>query len=204
MAGLDNLLAKAIDVTIRTNLSERVLQKIETRLFEKYGITISEALEEFQKFDSILREFFGAGADGLEKKILKNIFTLEQTRDRDYEWIAIEDKILTKIILEAFGDEEKKKILMASIDEPRVISEIFSVCTVTQTSGYRKINSLIDNGLLVPCGYISSSYGRKINKYISIFQNVKIEIVREKIVVKVKVSREYLNKSSVVPLIQSL
>jgi hypothetical protein len=59
------------DKIIRDNLGEITLKKIETRLLERYNLTVNQGLLEFAKFDSVLREFFGSGAEGLEKKILK-------------------------------------------------------------------------------------------------------------------------------------
>jgi hypothetical protein len=61
----------SVDKIIRNNLGEITLKKIETRLLERYNITISQGLLEFKKFDTVLREFFGSGAEGLEKKILE-------------------------------------------------------------------------------------------------------------------------------------
>ncbi|MBI5145963.1 MAG: hypothetical protein HZA84_01950, partial [Thaumarchaeota archaeon] len=52
MAGLDRLLSKSLDEIIRENLGARTVQKIENRLVEKYGITLTESIEQFQKLDS--------------------------------------------------------------------------------------------------------------------------------------------------------
>ena len=204
MLGLDCLLAKSLGSAIGDNLGEKTLQKIDNRLFEKYGITISQALLDFQKVDSVLREFFGDGADGLERKIFENVCTLEKSKDNDSEWMTVEDQFLTGVILEAFGDEDKKSILTSLLDESRTISEVLSICNIPQTSGYRKINSLIDNGLLIPHGFITTNDGKRVNKYMPVFQNIKINIIKNKVSVKVQLSKESLNNSSVIPLIQSL
>ena len=148
MSGLDTLIAKSLDSTIKENLGKKTLQKIEDRLFEKYGINLTQSIKDFTKLDVVLREFFGEGAEGLEKQFLENIVTLEETKAQDPNWIAIEDPSLAKLILESFGDEDKKNILNAVLDESRIISEILEIAHITQTLGYRKVNSLIDNGLL--------------------------------------------------------
>ncbi|HLA22860.1 MAG TPA: transcriptional regulator [Nitrosopumilaceae archaeon] len=204
MVGVDSLLAKSVGLVISENLSEKTLQKVDSRLFEKYGITITQSLQDFQKLDSVLREFFGAGADGLEKKIFENVCTLEKPTGKEQEWMTVEDQHLSKIILEAFGDEDKKKILTALVDEPRIISEVLDMCNIPQTSGYRKINSLIDDGMLTPRGFITARDGKKVNKYVSVFENVKIDIVKNKISVKVQLSEESLKASTMIPLIKSL
>jgi hypothetical protein len=204
MTGVDNLLAKSIDNTIRSNLSEKTLQKIETRLFEKYGISITQSLGEFQKLDGVLREFFGVGADGLERNILKNVCSMEKSKSAEAGWMVMEDQNLVKKILESFGDEDKKNIMSALTEEPRIISEVLEVCKIPQTSGYRKINALIDDGIIIPHGYITTKDGKKVNKYTSLFENVKIDIVKNKITVKVKIANEFLKTSSLVPIIQAL
>jgi len=58
-----------VDKIIRDSLGEATLKKIERRLAERYNITVNQGLFEFEKFDTVLREFFGDGATGLEKRI---------------------------------------------------------------------------------------------------------------------------------------
>lgn len=203
MTGVDKLLVKSLDIVIRENLSQSTLQKIETRLIEKYGITITQALCEFNKLDSVLKEFFGAGAEGLEKRILEHVCTVQKSNEKEHKWLTIENSLLTKIILETFGDDDKKKILTSVIEKPKIISEILEDCNIAQTSGYRKINSLIDEGLLTAMGHITTNDGKRVNKYMSVFENVKIDIIKNKITVKVKISKESLNNSTVIPLIQT-
>ena len=147
MGGLDSLLAKSLVKTIRDNLGEKTSQKIEERLFEKYGISITQSMEQFQKIDAVLREFFGAGADGLEKKFLSNICKTK-TKSKTSNWFTIEDNAVNQTILESYGEDDKIRILNCVSDEPKIISEILSDCKIPQTSGYRKINSLINDGLL--------------------------------------------------------
>ncbi len=203
MAGLDSLLAKSVGVAIEDNLGESTLHKIDNRLFEKYGITINQAILDFQKLDSVLREFFGAGADGLEKKIFENVCTLEKSETNKQEWMTVEDQFLSRVILEAFGDEDKKRILIALLEEPRVVSEVLSICNVPQTSGYRKINWLIDNGLLTTHGFITTNDGKRVNKYTPVFENIKINIVKDKVTVRVQLNKESMSKSLLIPLIQN-
>jgi predicted transcriptional regulator len=201
MAGLDRLLAKSLDSTIRENLGDRTVQKIEERLFEKYGISLTQAIEQFQKLDAVLREFFGAGADGLEQRFLKDVCEIKVSNDE--VWAYIENQNLTKIILESFGDDDKKKILGSINDEPMLISQIIETCNIPQTSGYRKINSLIDAGLLIPSGYTITSDGKRVTKYKSVFDNIKIDIIRNKITVALHLQKG-LGTSSVLTVCAQL
>ena len=202
MSGLDTLIAKSLDLTIKENLGKKTLQKVEDRLFEKYGINVTQAIEDFTKLDTVLREFFGDGAEGLEKQFLESVVTMEETRTQDPNWIAIEDSSLAKLILESFGDEDKKNILNTVLDEPRIISEILEIANIPQTSGYRKVNSLIDKGLLIVQGYVTTHDGKKVSKYKSIFENVTINIEKNKVVVKVLLAKESIEKSSIIQVVQ--
>lgn len=202
MVGVDTLLVKSLDSVIKSNLSEKTLQKIENRLFEKYGISITQSLTEFHKLDEVLREFFGDGAEGLERQIFESICKFEKSKDKAYEWLAIEDQRLAKIILEAFGDDDKKKILTLLIEESHVISDILEKCNIPQTSGYRKINALINDGLLTINGYVDTPDGKKITKYMTVFKNMKIDIIKNRIVVKVMIGNDILSQSHLIPIIQ--
>jgi len=202
MAGLDSLLARSVGAAIEDNLGEDALHKIDNRLFEKYGITINQAILDFQKLDGVLREFFGAGADGLEKKIFETVCTLEKSKTNDQEWMTVEDQFLTRVILEAFGDD-RKEILTALLEQPRIISDVLNICKIPQTSGYRKINWLIDNGLLTIHGFITTPDGKRVNKYIPVFENIKINIVKNKVTVKVQLNKESMNNSLLIPLLQN-
>jgi hypothetical protein len=198
MVGVDRLLVKSLDTTIRENLGDRTIKKIENRLSEKYGIALSESIEQFQKLDVVLREFFGPSTDGLEKKFLRNVCEIKLVDGEN--WIMIENPELTKVILESFGDDDKKKILGALNGESLIISQIIEKCSIPQTSGYRKINSLINEGLLIPSGYIAAPDGKKITKYRSIFDNIKIDILKNKIAITLHLPKEDFNSSSILTI----
>ncbi|MGI0009241.1 MAG: transcriptional regulator, partial [Nitrosopumilaceae archaeon] len=175
----------------------------DNRLFEKYGMTICQAVEDFQKLDEILREFFGEGAVGIERKIFESICTVSKVKNKDEEWMTVRDSNIAKTVLEAFGDEDKKKIMNVLMNEPHIVSEVLSMCNLPQTSGYRKINDMISDGLLTVGDYITTTDGRRVNKYISIFENIKIDIVKNDVAIKVKLKNESIKNSLLIPLIRN-
>jgi hypothetical protein len=59
--------------SIQKNLGVSTLQKIESRVMEIYHIPLDEAILDFDKFDFVLREFFGSGAKGLEYRIFLDL-----------------------------------------------------------------------------------------------------------------------------------
>jgi hypothetical protein len=199
MAGLDILLAKSLDSIIRENLGKKTLEKIEKRLFERYGINLTQSIEDFTKLDSVLREFFGEGADGLERQYFERMITIEQeSKTLNQNWIIIEEPSLAQLILGALGDEDKRSILNAALDEPRIIPDILDITKIQQTIGYGKVNSLIDNGLLVVQGHAISPDGKSATKYKSIFEDISLDFEKNLVVIKVLLAKESIEKSSII------
>lgn len=200
--GLDNLLVPSLRKSIEDNLGKDTLNKIEQRLMERHGLGLVQAIKNFHKFDSVLREFFGAGADGLEQKFLKNIVDIEKSKPSESNWIHIKDPELSKIFLESFADSDKKAILGAVMDDSLIIAKILESCKIPQTSGYRKINFLIDNGLLVTNDFELAHDGKKVKKYETIFDNVKVDIVKNDVAVKIQLKKSLLSDSSIIQTVQ--
>ena len=100
-------------------------------------------------------------------------------------WIVIQDQTYTVTILRAFGDDDKKKILMALANNPKTINEVLTKYNIPKTSGYRKINSLINDGLIDTCGFSHIEDHRKIPIYASIFSDLKIDFIKNKVTVKI-------------------
>ena len=195
MSGFDHIIAKSLSGVIEKNLGIKTVQKIERRLFEKYGISWNQSLEEFEKLDFVLKELFGdAGAKGLEQRFCESIFDSKSKRTSDI-WITISDPGINSDIIQAFGDAEKKKIIESTIETPKIIYEIIKECNLPQTSGYRKINALIDDGFLIPTEF-EVKENKKIFKYICIFKNLKIEINSNKIKVSVQLNNSQQERCS--------
>ena len=200
--GLDNLLVPSLRKSIEENLGKETLNKIEERLMERHGLGLVQAIKNFNKFDSVLREFFGAGADGLEQKFLQKVVDIEKSKQSDSNWIHMKDPELSKIFLESFADQDKKAILGSVMDGSLIIAKILETCKIPQTSGYRKINFLINSGLLVANGFELAQDGKKVKKYETIFDNVKVDIIKNDIAVKVQLKRSLLTGSSILQTVQ--
>ncbi|NND87259.1 MAG: transcriptional regulator [Nitrosopumilus sp.] len=200
--GLDNLLVPSLRNSIEENLGKDTLNKIEQRLMERHGLGLVQAIKNFSKFDSVLREFFGAGADGLEQKFLEEIVNVEKSKTSKSNWIQIKDPELSRVFLESFADQDKKAILGSVMDESLIIAKILESCEIPQTSGYRKINSLIQNGLLVSNGFELAQDGKKVKKYETIFDNVKVDIIKNNVEVKVQLKKCLVADSSILQTVQ--
>jgi len=201
MTGVTQLLAKSLEKTMLNNLGETTIRKIQDRLFERYGMSITQSMEEFEKLDSVLREFFGAGAEGLERKFLDSLCSIKSKKDQSQTRFTILEPSIGQSILKAYSDDEASKILNASIGESWTILEMLEKLQIPQTSGYRKVNSLIEDGLLIKDGHMISASGRKTDKYKSLFDNVEIDIKNNKVIVNVQFTQNVIDQS---PILQTV
>ena len=204
MGGLDRFLAQSLDLIVRENLGKQTVKKIEKRLYEKHGISLTQSMEQFQKLDMVLREHFGKGADGIEENFFKSLLSNMKKSNKDKKTkvnsesgITINDPKLTEIMLEAFGDTDKKKIIAYVTDDSKTIFEILQELKIPQTSCYRKINSLIEKGLLITDGYIETNDGKKVNKYCTAFQKTQISIMKDVVTVNIEVDKKRISDNSI-------
>jgi hypothetical protein len=105
------------------------------------------------------------------------------------KWITIKDKSLILLVLQSYADPDKKKILDAA-GRPKIILDIVDASKLPQTSTYRKINLLIRNGLLIPDGQISMKYGKNVTKYVALFRNLEIKIVKNDVLIRAKINED--------------
>lgn len=103
--------------------------------------------------------------------------------------LIIKEKSLVSLIIRSYADDEKRKFLNKTVNRPRTILDIIALCGLPQTSSYRKINSMITDGLLIPVSQ-SSKYGKQIKKYVSLFENLEINIVKNEIVINAKLNED--------------
>jgi hypothetical protein len=125
----------------------------------------------------------------IENQFLKSI-NIEESETQNSHWITIRDASVARLIFESIGDVDKKKILTSVLDAPRIISEILEIAKIPQTSGYRKVNTLIDSGLLIVQGNATTHDGKKVNKYRSVFENIEIEMEKNSVVIKILLTEE--------------
>ncbi|MGH1567215.1 MAG: transcriptional regulator [Nitrosopumilus sp.] len=146
----------------------------------------------------------------MEEEFFKNVCSIKPVENKNKpshsikKWITLNDSILASVIIEAFGDVDKKKILASVTGESKIIYDVLYECKIPQTFGYRKINSLIKNGLLLIDGFIETPDGKKINKYQTIFQNVNINIIKNKVTVDIQMNEKSIETSSIILAMNAL
>ena len=178
---LDKLLSQALLSLIKEKLGSLTCQEIESRLHERYHMSLAESIKEFNALDATLRYFFGDGADGIEADFLDRILSFTKppgsvVDSKSGSWVEIKHNGLVDIILDAYGDKDKRQILDAVVGKPRTISMILSACTIPKSSGYRIIREILHSGLLFEESISRTSDGKKLSSYGALFQRVKIDI----------------------------
>ena len=109
--------------------------------------------------------------------------------------ITILDFDLKNLILELFGEIESRKIISCLLENEYTITQILKESKVPKTSGYRKIENLILNGLLIESGKILSE-SKKISKLECVLQEIKLDIKKGKIEITGVISKKMFEKSS--------
>ena len=95
------------------------------------------------------------------------------------EWITIAEQNKVKIILDSYGDEQKRSIIYAVTDKPRALAEIVKRCSIPLASCHRKIYSLMEEGLLVE----DDNSSIKPKKFRSVFKEMRINVKKDVIIV---------------------
>lgn len=204
MGGLDYLIADLFRSEIEEDLGKRTTKKIEKRLFEKYGITLTQSMNDFAKFDDTLREFFGKGARGMIRSTLRRLCSLDRSKGKKDASVTVHDPNLTETILEMLGDRDYRRILDMLICKTMTSQEILKNLDIPQASAYRKIDALVDAGLLVEDGKIVPESGRPTILLTTVYRGLDMRIEKNQVIVQVMLNKRMLAKSTILSTVYSL
>ncbi|HLC24275.1 MAG TPA: hypothetical protein VJJ25_01435 [Nitrosopumilaceae archaeon] len=104
-------------------------------------------------------------------------------------WITIESKTRAKTILRALADDDKRSILMKLVNNPKPVNEALRSCNIPKTSGYRKINSLIKEGLIIRNNSRHNDNNKGVTTYVTVFSDLKINFIKKVPIVKIRPNR---------------
>jgi len=193
MSGIDRLISDALSTEIKKKIKLDVLKKVERELFLEHGMSIKLSIEHFHKFTSVLKKNSNVDIKKFERECIKRIIKIKKNNDKYI--LTIINSNLSDLVLELFGDMETRKIISSLLEKEFTIPQILKESRVPKTSGYRKIENLIINGIIIESGKILSE-SKKIFKLQCIFQEINIDMKKEKIIVKGVVSQKIFEKST--------
>jgi hypothetical protein len=156
-------------------------------------MSIKLSIEHFHKFDEMLKNISNIDRKEFENNCVNEIIKIKKT-DENYS-VKIIDRKLIDLILELCGDSETRKILTCLFENDLTIPQILSESKVPKTSGYRKIENLIINGLILESGRILSE-SKRISKYKCIFDEIKIVMKKNDVIVQGIINKKIMSKST--------
>lgn len=193
MTGIDRMIAASLSSEIKKNLDAEILKKVERELFLQHGMSIKLSIEHFEKFSSVLRKNSNIDVNKFEKECIEKILKIKKNGEKYL--VTIIDLDLKNLILELFGEIESRKIISSLLENEYIIPQILKESKIPKTSGYRKIENLILNGLFIESGKVLSE-SKKISKLQCIFEKIKIDIKKGKITVSGIIDKKMFEKST--------
>ena len=193
MAGIDRMIATALSSEIKKELDIDILKKMERELFLEHGMSIKLSIEHFNKFSSVLKKNSNIDVKKFERDCIAKVLKVKKRDDKFL--ITIIESDLRDLVLELFGEVETRKIISVLLENEYTIPQILKESKVPKTSGYRKIENLILHGLIIESGKVLSE-SKKISKLQCVFQEIKLDIKKDKIGVTGIVNKKMFEKST--------
>ena len=198
MAGIDRFFAEIFSKKIKSNLDKAELKKIERELFLKDGVSIKMAMENFHLFHLHLKNC-KVNYMSFELNCLNEICQIRKSKD--YVIIDILEKNLINKLLENVGDVEVRTILLQLNKKESTVPDILKRSKIPRTSGYRKIEGLIKNGIMIETVKVLSK-SKKISKYKCIFEKIDIKLHHDSFGIKVHIPKKDFEKSSIMKVLE--
>ena len=193
MAGIDRLISASLSQIIKKRLNSNELKNLERKLFLENGMSIKLSIEHFDKFNETLKNISNTDKNKFKNECINEIIKIKKIND-NYS-IKIIDQKLSDLILELCGDAETRRILICLFDNDLTIPQILKESKIPKTSGYRKIENLIINGLILESGKILSE-SKRISKYRCVFDEIKIEMEKNDIIIQGIINKKTFDKST--------
>lgn len=188
---VDTILSTFIRHHIKYALGDMTITKMEKRIFEKYGLTLTQAIRDFSKFDHVLKEFFGtSAAKGMVENLLAKLFEIKFTKNRCV--VEIKDESFETSLWKTIGTADKKKILDSIADTSKTISEILKELSINEPTGYRLFNQLQDDGFVIIDGF-----EKKKPQYVSLTSFLTVSLKGKNTLITLEVDSKLAKKSTI-------
>jgi predicted transcriptional regulator len=128
----------------------------------------------------------------------------EPTGTRRYEFEGRQQPKLTcrevaipevaRAILEAMSDSFSRKIITSTISEGKTIDAISSENHIPISTAYRRVNELVDQGIIIVERIVLTATGKRYSIYRSAFSEVRIDLESEDLSVRVTPNTDVADK----------
>jgi hypothetical protein len=202
MLGIDTLLAQYFENHLEEHFGTAVRRKIKDRLFERYGLSLQQSLQQFDIFEKVLNEFFGNASKGVLKNLFESVCIVKKQKSSKKQrssFIEVRDETLANFILNSYGDNDKKAILSVATEVALTLPEILKKSGLPTSSGYRVFNSLLKEGLIIEIN--DSSEKSEKSKFKSTIKEIKVSLAGTKLEIAIFFSKEALRGSRVLATI---
>ena len=132
------------------------------------------------------------------QKIFRNIYEIKKTTNNIT--LVIKDSTFSNLILSTYGNNDKKSILQTIANSSMSISDILDKANIPKSSGYKIINSLINDGFLVIGEKIKNPDGNLVSSYSSTISSVNIKIKNSIIEIEIEFPKSSIAKSHILSL----
>ena len=197
---LDSFLASSFEDRIKQKFGSKVYLKINKRLAQRFDMKVHDSIADFNKIDSVLREFFGAGADDIEKEFCQSIIN-HSRRIKSNSSFDIEDSKLSNIILTSYGNVHKRKIIEHLTVTPNIITKTLNSCKIPKSSGYKIFSELINDGLVYGSDFELTHDKKKVNRYSPLFDEISVHLKDGLLKVSTHVTSEIAKQSNLSQLV---
>ena len=197
MSGIDRLISTSLSQIIKKTLTYDDLKILERKLFFDHGMSIKLSIEHFDKFTKVLKNISNIDIKKFESNCVNKVIKIKKVNENYL--IQIIDQKLIELILELSGDSETRKIFSCVFENDLTIPQILNEAKIPKTSGYRKIENLILNGLILETGRVLSE-SKRISKYRCVSDKMIIKIEKNKVILQGIISKKIFEKSSCIKI----
>lgn len=201
MPGIDRFLSESLEIAIKKNLKAESEYQMKKIMFEKYGISIRQSIEDIEKLYQIRKELLGDSDYSQLKKFLSKICTFKKSDDGKYYVITIVDDFLKRKFMDILGDDESRKILTAMTDRNCTTSDVLRLKKISTTSGYRKVNALIRDGFLIQTKRKIVENRRPVDQYTAFYNKISLEVKKDALLLEIFVNKKLFESSSIFELL---
>jgi DNA-binding Lrp family transcriptional regulator len=119
---------------------------------------------------------------------------MEMTGDQLASPLASVSPEVATSVLAALSDEFSERIIMDAIDQARTIEEISSRDRIPLSTCYRRVQKLVDDGLVVVDRIIITNSGKRYATYRSCFRSFRISADPHGVAVEAEINKDVREK----------